>query len=138
MAGLKLISDEKGQIIIILALIVSILLAGLSLVYTQNILAGTESGITQLSFPKNEIRDLKIIATEKLKEYATLSPENFLYYSEEINKQIEELYASHGSYASIDVMDVKTSADGTITSYTVRIVFSNMEVEYEDTQTVIV
>ena len=138
MASLSLFGNEKGQIIIILALIISILLAGLSLVYTQNILAGMESGVTQLSFPKNEIRDLKIIATEKLKEYATLSPDNFLYYSEQINKQIEELYASRGSYASIDVIDVKTSADGTITSYTVRIVFSNVEVEYEDTQTIIV
>ena len=138
MEGLRIVRDEDGQIIIILALIISILLAGLSLVYTQNILAGTESGITQLSFPKNEIRDLRTIAAEKLKEYTILSPDNFLHYAEEINKQVGELYASHGSYASIEVIDLKTSADGTITSYTVKIVFSNMEVEYEDTQTIIV
>jgi len=130
--------DERGQIIIILALIISILLAGLSLVYTQNLIAGSESGATQLSFPKNEIRDLRTLATEKLKEYTGLSPENFLNYAEQMNKQVEELYASHGSYADIEVVDVKTSTGGTITSYTVKITFSNTEVEYEDTVTVIV
>ncbi len=129
--------NDEGQIIIILALIISILLAGLSLVYTQNLIAGSESGASQLSFPKNEIRDLKTLATEKLKEYAT-SRENFLNYAEQMNKQVEELYASHGSYANIEVIDVKTSTGGTITSYTVKIVFSNTEVEYEDTQTVVV
>ncbi|AEA46150.1 hypothetical protein [Archaeoglobus veneficus] len=138
MARLSLAGDEKGQIVIILALVVSILLAGLSLVYTQNILAGTESGVTQLSFPKDAIRDLRELALEKLKEYATLSPESFLYYAKQIDRQVQQLYASHGSYASIEVIDVKTSADGTITSYTVKIVFSNTEVEYEDTQTVVV
>jgi hypothetical protein len=130
--------DENGQLIIIVALIFSILLAGLSLVYTQNLLAGTESSLTQLNFPRNEIRDLRNIALEELRYYAINNPSSFLEYAEELRKQITALYASHGSYADIEVYDIKMSADGSITSFTVKIIFSNMVVDYEAIEMVIV
>jgi hypothetical protein len=132
MEGLK---DTRGQIIITMALMISILLAGLSYVYSQNLLAGTETSITQLNFPKNEIRDLRRIAIEELTDYAS-EPSSFLDRAKELDRQITTLYALHGAYASIDVFDIKKSVVGgqeTITSFMIRIVFSNTEVEYEET-----
>ncbi len=135
MASLK---DEKGQIIIILALFISVLLAELSLVYTQNILAGMESSTTQLTFPKYPIENLRRIALVDLKEYAEKNPSGFLLRAQEINSQIEKLYAEHGCYASIDILDVKYTSSNQISCYTVKITFFNSVVDYEDIETVVV
>ncbi len=135
MASLK---DEKGQIIIILALFISVLLAELSLVYTQNILAGMESSTTQLTFPKYPIENLRRIALVDLKEYAEKNPSGFLLRAQEINSQIEKLYAEHGCYASIDILDIKYTSSNQISCYTVKITFFNSVVDYEDIETVVV
>ncbi|MBE8540426.1 hypothetical protein [Geoglobus acetivorans] len=130
--------NERGQLIITMGLLISILLVGLSFVYSQNLLAGTESSISQLNFPKNDIRLLKKIAVEELTEYAN-DPSSFLQRANELDRQITALYALHGAYASIDVYDIKKGFSGgseSITSFTVKIIFSNTEVEYEDTITI--
>ncbi len=127
---------NKGQMIVIMALIVAILLTGLSYVYSQNLLAGTESSITQLNFPKNEIRDLRAIVIEQLTYYAYRYPDSFLDYVRMLDEQIARLYALHGAYASIDVYDIKKDSTGQITSFKVKIIFSNVEVEYEETKVV--
>ncbi len=134
----KFVSNEKAQIIIILALFISVLLAELSLVYTQNILAGMESSTTQLTFPKYAIENLRKIALVDLKNYAKTNPTGFISYAVKLNKQVERLYAEHGSYASINVINVKYTSSYQISCYTVRIVFFNPEVEYVDTETVVV
>ncbi len=131
------INDDSGQVLIIIALIVSILLAGLSLIYTQNLLAGTESALTQLSFPKNEIRELNRVVEEYLTYYARANPSNFLTYADELDNQIRMFYASHGAYADIDVFDIKKNAFGDITSFSVRIVFSNAVVDYEEVKQIV-
>ncbi|AIY89541.1 hypothetical protein [Geoglobus acetivorans] len=130
--------NDRGQLIITMALLISILLIGLSYVYSQNLLAGTETSISQLNFPKNDIRYLKRIAVEELTEYAG-DPSSFLQRAKGLDNQITALYALHGAYASIDVYDIKKSFVGgseSITSFTVKIIFSNTEVEYEETITV--
>ncbi len=134
MACLK---DERGQIIIILALFISVLLAELSLVYTQNILAGMESSTTQMTFPKYAIENLRHIALVDLKKYAENNPSGFLEYAKMIDKQITEIYAKKGCYASIDIIDVKYTSSDTISCYTVRITFFNSGVDYEDTEVVV-
>ncbi|RUM34194.1 MAG: hypothetical protein DSY33_02635 [Archaeoglobus sp.] len=136
MAGL--IGDNRGQIIIILTLFISVLLAELSLVYTQNVLAGMESSTTQLTFPKYAIENLRRIAFIDLKKYAENNPNNFLNYAQKVNQQVEKLYAEHGCYASINIVDVKYTSNDEISCYTVNIVFFNSGVDYEDTETVVV
>jgi hypothetical protein len=138
MSTKKFTDDENGQILIIMALLISVLLAGLSLLYTQNLLAGTESALTQLNFPKNEIRDLNRIVEEQLVYYAINNPENFLTYVRELDKQITMMYALHGAYADIDVYDVKTNINGDITSFSVKIIFSNAVVDYEHTRQIVI
>ena len=136
MAGL--IKDNRGQIIIILTLFISVLLAELSLVYTQNVLAGMESSTAQLMFPKYPIENLRRIALVDLKNYARSNPSGFLEYAQKIDQQVERLYAEHGCYASIDVLDVKYTSSNQISCYTVKIIFFNSGVDYEDTETVVV
>ncbi len=133
-----LMKDNRGQIIIILTLFISVLLAELSLVYTQNILAGMESSTAQLMFPKYPIENLRRIALVDLKNYAKSNPSGFLEYAQKIDQQVERLYAEHGCYASIDILDVKYTSSNQISCYTVKIIFFNSGVDYEDTETVAV
>jgi len=50
--------NEKGQMILIFAAAVVVIILSLSYIYTQNIIAGIESSRTMLAFPKEEIRNL--------------------------------------------------------------------------------
>jgi hypothetical protein len=56
----------------------------------------------------------------------------------DLDEQIEALYASHGSYASVDVYNVTWSASDTITSFNVKIVFSNPVVDYESNERILI
>jgi hypothetical protein len=137
----SLVKDDNGQIIIILAVIISVLLAGLSLLYAQNILAGNESAYTQLTFPKAEIQNLRNLVINELRYQAINNPNSFLDdygYDDILNEQIGALYASHGSYAYIEVYNITWSAGDTITSFNVRIVFSNPMIDYESNERVII
>lgn len=133
-----IVRDEKGQIIVILAVIISILLSGLSLLYSQNMLAGNEAAYTQLTFPKNEIQNLRTMTLAELRYQAIHNPNSFMEYSESYNVQIGALYASHGSYASIDVYNVTRAADDSITSFNVKITFSNPVVDYESNEKIVI
>jgi len=145
----RIMKDEKGQIIVILAVIISILLASLSLLYAQNILAGSESAYSQLSSSAPEIENLKNMVNE-LEELAKDNindPAGFLRYADALNEQVKALYASHGSYADIEVYNLSLSCvvyDNVtgncvvenIKSFNVKIVFSNPEVEYEEVKVI--
>jgi hypothetical protein len=140
-----MIKDDKGQIIVILAVIICVLLASLSLLYAQNMLAGNESAYSQLSSPSPEIENLKnmVDELESLAKDNAYNPDAFMRYAEALNEQVKALYASHGSYADIEVYNVSMSCvvyDNVtdncvvekIKSFNVKIVFSNPEVEYEE------
>jgi hypothetical protein len=132
----RIIKDDKGQIIVILAVIISILLASLSLLYAQNILAGNESAYSQLSSSSHEIENLRDMIDElkKIAEDNANNPEAFMRYADALNEQVKALYASHGSYADIEVYNVSLNSNGDIKSFNVRIVFSNPEIDYEEVQ----
>lgn len=130
--------DERGQIIITLAVIISVLLAGLSLLYAQNILAGNESAYTQLTFPKHEIQNLRSVVIDELRYQAIHNPNSFQDYVSVLDEQLEALYASHGSYADVEVYNVTWSAGDTITAFSVKIVFSNPVVDYETNERIII
>jgi len=139
MADIKcILNDEGGQIIIILAVIISVLLAGLSLLYAQNILAGNESAYTQLTFPKHEIQNLRSLVIDELRYQAIHNPNSFQDYASVLDEQIEALYASHGSYADVDVYNITWSAGDTITAFSVKIIFSNPVVDYETNERILI
>lgn len=137
MANLSIAEDESGQLIIILAVIITMLLAGLSLIYAQNMLAGNEASYYQLTSSKSEIQNLQSLAISELRHQAKNNTNNFKENAEVLNRQIKELCASHGLYASVEVYNV-TRLDDSITSFEVKIVFSNPVVDYENKKQVIV
>lgn len=56
--------NEKGQMILLFAAGVVIVVLSLSYIYAQNIIAGIESSRTMLAYPKEEIRNLVEIRTD--------------------------------------------------------------------------
>lgn len=61
--------NNRGQILIIFSLVVATILAAISVLHAQNLLAGMESSRTLLVFPKDEIRNLRGIAEEGMSQY---------------------------------------------------------------------
>ncbi|MDI9610086.1 MAG: hypothetical protein QFX36_02035 [Archaeoglobales archaeon] len=85
--------NEKGQMILLFAAAVVVIILSLSYLYAQNIIAGIESSRTMLSFPKEEIRNLVEIQTDIV----------------EIQKQIGILCAKNGwvCHISMDKVEFK-------------------------------
>ncbi|WP_456329672.1 hypothetical protein [Archaeoglobus sp.] len=90
--------DEKGQMILLFAFVVVIVILTLSYVYAQNIIAGVESSRAMLAFPKEEIRNLHYIK------------QNYRDNLGEINPQIQTLCAKNGwvCYVSIDKIEFRS------------------------------
>ena len=54
-----LMKDERGQMIILFAAAVIVVIISIAYLHAQNIIAGMESSRTMLAYPKEEIRNLK-------------------------------------------------------------------------------
>jgi len=81
--------DERGQMIILFAAVVVIIIVSVAYLNAQNIIAGMESSRTMLAYPKEEIRNL----SELRESLGTVS--------EDVNKQIEVLCAKNGWLCNI-------------------------------------
>ncbi len=118
-------SVDRAQILILFALIVAGIIVGLSVVYTQNLLAGMETSRTLLVFPKEEIRNLReIVENEYLKVAGSDIFENF---TSSIDRQIRILYAQKGSYAEV------SGVPAGYLSFRAKIVYVGGGIEYNDT-----
>ncbi|RLI75207.1 hypothetical protein DRO97_03895 [Archaeoglobales archaeon] len=117
--NLRLIKDEKGQVLIIFSLLIATVIASLSILHAQNLLAGVESSRALMVFPKEDIRNLKQIAKNELPDY--------IVFEDDLNKQIEMIYALRGAYGSVKKVYEEYNY------YKIRVLFSNSEVEYVDT-----
>ncbi len=78
-----LIRDEKGQMIILFAAAVIVVIISIAYLHAQNIISGMESSRTMLAYPKEEIRNLKEI---------------YYYCSgiDDCNRQLQVLCAKNG------------------------------------------
>ncbi len=95
--------SEKGQIILLFAFIIVIIILTLSYVHAQNVIAGMESSRTMLAYPKEEIRNLV---------------------------EIQQCYSSHTSYINRDIQ-ILCAAHGWVCYVGVdKVEFKNAEVEY--------
>ncbi|MEM0022619.1 MAG: hypothetical protein QXN27_04550 [Archaeoglobaceae archaeon] len=56
--------NDKGQMILLFAAAVVVIILSLSYIYAQNLIAGMESSRTMLAFPKEEIRNLMEIRSQ--------------------------------------------------------------------------
>ncbi len=131
MAGLN--EDDRGQVMILLSLIMVFVLSSVSILHAQNILAGMESSRTLMVFPKNDIRNLQEIAQEDIrqemnKDY-TPTTQEFNQFSEDIRSQINTIYAQKGVYADLIVFQANPDSK----SFNVRIIYLSGELEYKET-----
>jgi hypothetical protein len=107
--------DEGGQVLILFSLIVATLIASLAILHAQNLIAGVESSRAFLSFPKDEIRNLKVIARLDFQHLDSTAEEKLI-------DQIKLLYASKGTYVDFE----------TISSNHYRMIYSNSEVYFTE------
>ncbi len=130
MAGM----NDRGQLIILFALIVSGIIVTLSVIYTQNILAGMESSRIIMVFPKEEIRNLRDIVEEDFIDSMGLKKDEFDEYTYNVSRDIRILYAQKGSYGDIAVFGSYPSAlTSTVSYFNVRITYIGGGIEYNDT-----
>lgn len=87
--------NERGQMILLFALVVTIVILTLSYVYAQNIIAGIESTRAMMAFPKEEIRNLRDIRDSG-------------YY--DVNRDLQILCAKNGwiCYVSLNRVEFKS------------------------------
>jgi len=111
----NLSGDESGQVLILFSLIVATLIASLAILHAQNLIAGAESSRAFLSFPKDEIRNLKVIARQDFQHLDDTAEEKLI-------DQIKLLYASKGTYVDFE----------TISSNHYKLVYSNSEVYFTE------
>jgi len=126
--------NERGQVIILFALIVSGIIVALSVVYTQNLLAGMESSRAVMVFPKEEIRNLRdIVENEFIGEMGLNKPE-FDEFTYNVSRDVRLLYAQKGSYAEIAVFgSYPSDLSSTISYFNIRITYIGGGIDYNDT-----
>lgn len=95
--------NEKGQMILLFAAAVVVIILSLSYIYAQNVIAGIESSRMMLAFPKEEIRNLCELSAE------------------DVNLQ------------ALDQIRVLCAKNGWVCNYgpQFRVEFKNVEVEYD-------
>ncbi len=126
--------NERGQVIILFALIVSGIIISLSVIHAQNLLAGMESSRTIMVFPKEEIRNLRdIVETEFVNEMG-LKKYEFDEFTYNVSKDVRLLYAQKGSYAEITVFaSYPSDITNTVSYFNIRITYIGGGIEYNDT-----
>jgi len=122
----SVIKDERGQMLVFFSLVVATILAYLSVLHAQNILAGIESSRTLMVFPKEEIRNLKVIGEKNIMMFIDDQEPDFMNKTSKISDQIKLLYARKGVYG--DVIAFMKSGE----CYSVNITYVSGEVEYSD------
>ena len=125
---------DRAQILILFALVVAGIIVGLSVVYTQNLLAGMETSRTLLVFPKEEIRNLReIVENEYLSVASSVGndPSAMSVFASNVSSQIRMLYAQKGCYADISAFKIEIGKSGLV--FNAKITYIGGGVEYNDT-----
>ncbi len=126
--------NERGQVIILFALIVSGIIVTLTVVYTQNLLAGMESSRAVMVFPKEDIRNLRDIVENDFRGEMGLKKSEFDEFTYNVSRDIRLLYAQKGSYAEISVFaSYPSDIVNTVSYFNVRITYIGGGIEYNDT-----
>ncbi|MEM0331823.1 MAG: hypothetical protein QXM06_02075 [Archaeoglobaceae archaeon] len=90
--------NNRGQMILLFAAAVVVIILSLSYIYAQNIIAGIESSRTMLAFPKEELRNLIEIRDSR-------------NINSEAQEQLKILCAKNGwvCYVSINKVEFKNA-----------------------------
>ncbi|MCS7122224.1 MAG: hypothetical protein NZ895_06475 [Archaeoglobaceae archaeon] len=122
----------RGQILILFTLVITVILASVSVLHAQNLLAGFESSRALMIFPKDEIRNLKIVAEKEIMQFCGKTIDEFYNKANIVSKQIKILYSQKGVYADVIVYQAVSDEFGRVECYHVRIVYVSGDVKYYD------
>lgn len=122
----SLIKDERAQMLVFFSLIVATIIAYLSVLHAQNMLAGIETSRTLMVFPKEEIRNLKVVGERGIMMFIDDPAPVFMNKTSNISDQIKLLYARKGVYGDV-IAFTKSEL-----CYSVRITYVSGEVEFSD------
>ncbi len=121
--------NSKGQMLILFSLVVATIIAAISVLHAQNLLAGFESSRTLMVFPKDDIRNLRMIAERDFMQFCGKNIRDFYEKTNNISKQVKLLYSQKGVYA--DVIAYQATPD-IVECYYVKLYYISGEVKYED------
>ncbi len=138
MVYLKFIKSGEGQVLVLTGFIVAIGLIILTVFVNSAILSSIQSSQGETNFPKHEIRDIKIKTYEQVRIAAGKASDNttFIKLVEDYSEQLSKLLAQKGIYADIKVIPYIVA--GEIRSIEVRIVYNDMNNDYETIETIFI
>lgn len=119
----------RGQMLILFSLLVATILAAISVMHAQNLLAGFESSRVLIVFPKDDIRNLRLIAERDFMRLCGKTISEFYAYTYNVSKQIKLLYSQKGVYADLIAYQATPEI---VECYYVRLLYISGDVKYED------
>lgn len=138
MVSLKLIKNSEAQALALAGFMVSIGLIILTVYVNSAILSSIQSSQGETNFPKNEIRDIRIKTYEQVRLAASMTSDNatFIRLIDDYSEQISGLLAQKGVY--VDIRAIPYSVGGEIRSVEIRIVYNDMNIDYESIETIFI
>jgi hypothetical protein len=150
--GESVLKDDSGQFIILMGIIVAIGMVILLVFLNQSLMAGHSSSESIMSFPKNDIRELKSETFNEAHALATeLNADDTLNNNTRKSKfngsidiyksQIKDMYIQHGALIDIIVNNVTTN-NSTISYYqlidtmNISLYYTNGETTYNEITTI--
>lgn len=143
------LNGTDGQWLLLSAIVVSIGLGTLVLLLNMAILSGHSSTMSIMSFPKNQIRDLRYVSVSEASVIGNIINENSTItsksdaFNQSFGRFVDEtgsFYALHGTLSDIDFMPQtiynETLNQVKITNVTLNIMFYDGTTYYTENTTV--
>lgn len=137
--------DTNAQWLLLSAIVVSIGLGALILLFNMAILSGHSSTTSAMSFPKNQIRDLRQLCTSEAiaiggqvnaNANVTNKIQGFNDSYDRFISQTNTIYAEHGTVSDIQYMPSYNGTLAKLTNITVNIMFYDGTTYYTENTTV--
>lgn len=96
--------SNEGQMLILFTLFVATIVISISILHAQNILAGMESSRAMILFPKDEIYNLKDLASMACDSKIMEDYPDKLRYSQNVSNQVKVLYSQKGVYGNVIII----------------------------------
>jgi hypothetical protein len=138
MVYLNINESCEAQVLVLTGFIISIGLIILTIFVNSAILSSIQSSQGETNFPKHEIRDIRIKTYEQVRAAARKASDNttFVKLISDYSDQLSKLLAQKGVYADIRV--IPNCVAGKIRSIEVRIVYNDMNNDYESIETIFI
>lgn len=128
----------EAQVLVLTGFTISIGLIILTIFVNSAILSSIQSSQGETNFPKHEIRDIKIETYEQVRAATRKASDNttFVKLISDYSDQLSKLLAQKGVY--VDIRAIPYCVGGEIRSVEIRIVYNDMNNDYESIETIFI